>query len=114
MAYATIQDIEAGPGEPGEYHINIMHLITPETQHSMHYWAFIGCDFGTDDPSIGDALRAAALKAFDEDREALEWIDKMNRKENWPSHDEASFASDRGSPRRCHDGGWRFIAPECG
>ena len=63
----------------------------------MHYWAFIGHDFRTDDASIGDALRAAALKAFHEDREVLEWIDEMNRKEGWPAVKEASFASDRGS-----------------
>lgn len=96
-AQAVIEDIEAGPHEQRDYHINILHLITPETQHSMHYWAFIGHDFRIDDPSIGDALRTSALKAFNEDREALEWIDEMNRKEGWPAVQEASFASDRGS-----------------
>lgn len=96
-ARAVIEDIEAGPGQQSEYHINILHLITPETQHTMHYWAFIGHDFCIDDASIGDALRTAALRAFHEDREALEWIDEMNRKEGWPVFKEASFASDRGS-----------------
>jgi vanillate O-demethylase monooxygenase subunit len=97
VAYATIEDLDAAPGEQRDYHVNILHLVTPETQHTMHYWAFIGHDFRTDDSSIADALRSAALKAFDEDREALEWIDVMNRKEGWPKVEEASFASDRGS-----------------
>lgn len=96
-AQAAIEDIEAGSDEQRDYRINILHLITPETQHTMHYWAFIGHDFRVEDASVGDALRTSALKAFNEDREALEWIDEMNRKEEWPTFKEASFASDRGS-----------------
>jgi len=96
-AVATIEDIEAGPGERRSYQIQILHLVTPETQHAMHYWAFIGHDFALDDPAVGEALLAASLRAFHEDREALEWTAELNRREGWPAFKEASFASDRGS-----------------
>ena len=71
--------------------------MTPEAQHSFHYWAFAGRNFELADQSITKWLLDSTIKAFHEDREALEWIEEMDAKEGRPDVVEASFASDRGS-----------------
>lgn len=96
IATSSIEVLNSGPGGQRHYHLNILHIITPETQNSLTNWAFIGHDFALDDSQVGDALIASALKAFDEDRNALEWIHEINQGEGWPESREASFASDRG------------------
>ena len=64
----------------------------------MHYWAFISRDFALNDAEITAQQIAGALKAFNEDRDALEWIEELDTKEGRHSRlTEASFSSDRGS-----------------
>ena len=96
-AFIHIEDIEAAQDEQRKYHVNIVHLMTPETQHSFHYWAFAGRNFELAEQSITKWLLDSTIKAFHEDREALEWIEEMDAKEGRPDVVEASFASDRGS-----------------
>ena len=98
VAYTSIEDLEASNEQRRLYRVNILHLMTPERQRSMHYWAFISRDFALDDAEITAQQIDGALKAFNEDREALEWIEELDTKEGRPSRQsEASFSSDRGS-----------------
>ena len=97
VAYTHIEDVAAAADEKRKYHVNILHLITPETQHSMHYWAFISRDFALQDVGVSKWLTDSVMQAFNEDREALEWIDEMDTQEGRPAQVEASFSSDRGS-----------------
>ena len=98
IAYTSIEDLEAESDGRRQYRVNILHLMTPERQRSMHYWAFISRDFALKDAEITAQQIAGALKAFNEDRDALEWIEELDTKEGRPSRlTEASFSSDRGS-----------------
>ncbi|MEO7241841.1 MAG: aromatic ring-hydroxylating dioxygenase subunit alpha [Variovorax sp.] len=98
VAFTSIEDLEAEAGQRRVYGANILHLITPETQHSLHYWAFLSRDYALEDEGVTQGLVASAIKAFHEDREALEWIEELDAMEGRPPRaHEASFASDRGS-----------------
>ena len=92
-AYIYIEDIAAGTDERRKYDVKVLHLLTPETQHTMHYWAFTGRNFALGDASVTKWMVDSSFKAFHEDREALEWIDEMDSKEGRPAHFEASFSS---------------------
>lgn len=95
-AEGSIEVPSEGPHPARLHRFRFLHLITPETQHSLHNWAFIGHDFAIDDPRIGASMLADSLKAFQEDREALQWIHELEVREGWPAVRQASFASDRG------------------
>jgi vanillate O-demethylase monooxygenase subunit len=95
VAFASIQNLEAADGERSDYHVNILHLLTPESQDTVHYFWFISRDFAFDDPSAGKWLKDSAMKAFQEDKDALEWIAALVRRESGRQFTEASFASDR-------------------
>jgi vanillate O-demethylase monooxygenase subunit len=95
VAFASIRNLEAQSGERTDYRVNILHLLTPETGDSVHYFWFISRDFALDDPAAGKWLKDSATKAFEEDKDALEWIAALVRKEEHRPFTEASFTSDR-------------------
>jgi phenylpropionate dioxygenase-like ring-hydroxylating dioxygenase large terminal subunit len=95
VAFASIKNLEAAEGERSDYHVNILHLLTPQTQDSVHYFWFISRDFRLDDVSAGKWLKDSAVKAFQEDKDALEWTSALIQRESRRPFTEASFASDR-------------------
>jgi phenylpropionate dioxygenase-like ring-hydroxylating dioxygenase large terminal subunit len=94
VAHAKIVDLEAAPGQASEYRVNITHLFTPETQGSIHYWWFNSRDFGLDDQAASAYLVEASNKAYQEDVEALGWIQQEVEKDEGPVA-ELSFGPDR-------------------
>ncbi|HSI60991.1 MAG TPA: aromatic ring-hydroxylating dioxygenase subunit alpha [Ideonella sp.] len=73
-AFAKIVDLAPEPGALSEYRFNITHLITPETQGSIHYWWFNSRSFKLDDEAADRFLFDASVQAYLEDVEALQWI----------------------------------------
>jgi phenylpropionate dioxygenase-like ring-hydroxylating dioxygenase large terminal subunit len=94
IAHAKIVNLEPAPGELVDYLVNITHLFTPETQGSIHYWWFNSRNFGLDDEAASKYLIDASNKAYQEDVDALTWIQAEVEKESEPI-EELSFGPDR-------------------
>ncbi len=97
MAHIEIEDTAAAASERRHYRVKVFHFLTPETQHSVHYHAYLTRDYALGDPGVTSWLLDSAAKAFHEDKDALEWIEQMNLAEGRPPVKLASFATDRGS-----------------
>lgn len=93
-AFAKIIDHKPAAGRPGEYKFNITHLITPETQGSIHYWWFNSRNFKLDDPAADKVLYEASTQAYIEDVDALQWILEVVQKDDQPQFD-LNFAPDK-------------------
>ncbi len=94
VAFAKIVDPQPGPGQLSEYRFNITHLITPETQSSIHYWWFNSRNFKLDDAEADRFLQEASMKAYLEDVEALEAILAIVQQDVEPQFD-LNFAPDK-------------------
>jgi phenylpropionate dioxygenase-like ring-hydroxylating dioxygenase large terminal subunit len=94
IAHAKIVNLEPREGELAEYRINIVHFFTPEQQGSIHYWWFNSRDFGLDDAGASQYLTETSNRAYQEDVDALGWIQTELEKEAEPP-EELSFAPDR-------------------
>jgi len=94
VAFAQILDPAPDGDAPGRYRFNITHLITPETQHTLHYWWFNTRDFKLDDAEADRHLQTASEQAYLEDVDALEWISDVVRKDAEPQFD-LNFAPDK-------------------
>lgn len=94
VAFAQILDPAPDAGAPGRYRFNITHLITPETNHTLHYWWFNTRDFKLGDAQADHHLQTASEQAYLEDVDALEWISEVVRKDAEPQFD-LNFAPDK-------------------
>lgn len=94
VAHAKIVNLAPRDGEKAEYLVNIAHFFTPETQGSIHYWWFNSRDFGQDDEQASQYLTDASNQAYQEDVDALTWIQAEVEKESGPL-EELSFGPDR-------------------
>jgi len=94
VAFAQILDPAPDGDAPGRYRFNITHLITPETQHTLHYWWFNTRDFKLDDAEADRHLQTASEQAYLEDVDALEWISDVVRKDAEAQFD-LNFAPDK-------------------
>ncbi|HEY8611998.1 MAG TPA: aromatic ring-hydroxylating dioxygenase subunit alpha, partial [Roseomonas sp.] len=94
VAFARILDRGPPAGAPAARHVNITHLFTPETQHTLHYWWFNSRDFALDDESASAFFLEASSQAYQEDVDALAWISEIVQTEK-PGYREFSFRSDR-------------------
>ena len=74
VAKARITQRDGSAEDGREFRVNITHLFTPQTQHSIHYWWFNSRDFYLDDENASRFLHDASAKAYYEDVEALQWI----------------------------------------
>lgn len=94
VAHATIEDLEGGVGGRAEFHFQILHMFTPETATSTHYFWANARDVAIDDEPLSQASRTRAVNTFLEDVEALEAIEEI-----WTVEDEdfqeISVAGDR-------------------
>nr|WP_314466795.1 aromatic ring-hydroxylating dioxygenase subunit alpha [uncultured Novosphingobium sp.] len=93
-AYASVTDNADASGAPKKYRFNITHLITPETQTSLHYWWFNSRDRKLEDEQADAFLRTASEKAYLEDVDALEWIAQTVAQDAEPQFD-LNFAPDK-------------------
>lgn len=94
IAHAKIVNLEPQAGELAEYRVNIVHFFTPEQQGSIHYWWFNSRDFALDDESASEYLTATSNQAYQEDVDALGWIQQELEKES-EAPEELSFGPDR-------------------
>lgn len=95
LTHSNIHDPAPEPGRPGSYAFKVIHFITPETQHSTHnFWA-VARDFRLGDPAIPAHTHKSFKKAFQEDLEALDWIETLQKEEGL-EFGEIHLASDRG------------------
>lgn len=94
VAFAQILDAAPDAGKPGRYRFNITHLITPETQHTLHYWWFNSRDFKHEDAEADTFLQEASTQAYLEDVDALEWISQTVQQDAEPQFD-LSFGPDK-------------------
>ncbi|BBF72018.1 aromatic ring-hydroxylating dioxygenase subunit alpha [Sphingomonas bisphenolicum] len=92
-AFASVVDRTGAEG-PETYRFNITHLITPETNESIHYWWFNSRDRRLDDPTADEFLLVASEQAYLEDVEALEWILEAVTTDVEPQFD-LNFAPDK-------------------
>jgi vanillate O-demethylase monooxygenase subunit len=57
--------------------LNFIHLLTPETETTTHYWAMLTRDFRIDDDAYDRQLAELEVAVIAQDREALEKIEAM-------------------------------------
>ncbi|TPG48218.1 aromatic ring-hydroxylating dioxygenase subunit alpha [Sphingomonas glacialis] len=93
-AYASVVDRADASGEPKTYRFNITHLLTPETNGTIHYWWFNTRDERLDDAEADAFLLAASEAAYLEDVDALEWISEVITSDIEPQFD-LNFAADK-------------------
>lgn len=77
IAHATIEDLEGGVEGRTEFHFKIMHMFTPESLTSAHYFWANARDVAIHDEVLSEAGRARAVATFLEDVEALEDIELL-------------------------------------
>ena len=94
-AVLTITDREAADPMHAAHHVYTLHFLTPESQESMHYWWFSVRDFALESAATSSMISQAIRKAFLEDKEALDAISDIRRRDQRRHFAEHSFASDR-------------------
>jgi phenylpropionate dioxygenase-like ring-hydroxylating dioxygenase large terminal subunit len=94
-AHTTITDLAARADGTRDYDLRIYHFITPESHHTTHYWWHLMRDFTIDSDEVTAMLHSGIAKAFEEDRQALEWISELARGDRTRQFRELSFPSDR-------------------
>ncbi|HCT4792730.1 TPA: hypothetical protein OTY80_004872 [Klebsiella variicola] len=94
VAYARIVDITKYHGSEETYRFNILHIFTPETNGSIHYWWFCSRNFDLENEETDKHLYESSQKAYTEDVDALEWILDVVRNDPEKQFD-LNFAPDR-------------------
>lgn len=95
LTESIVEDPDDPTSPSKRFRFRIIHLITPETQRTTHnFWA-IARDFSQENPAIDAHLRVCAARAFQEDLDALGWIQSSLDREG-AGPDEIHLASDRG------------------
>lgn len=61
-------------GSPREnaHVMHVLHLVTPETEHSSHYFWAVVRNFDLEDDALTETIRTAIGATFDEDKEIVE------------------------------------------
>ncbi|WP_298283205.1 aromatic ring-hydroxylating dioxygenase subunit alpha [Acidocella sp.] len=94
VAFARLTDIDR-PGETKrEWRFNITHLITPETNNSLHYWWFCSRNTRLEDKAVDRFMYEGSNQAYTEDVEALQWITETILQDETPQLD-LNFAPDK-------------------
>jgi phenylpropionate dioxygenase-like ring-hydroxylating dioxygenase large terminal subunit len=93
-AFARIVDPQPAPGKLGEFRFNITHLVTPETNDSIHYWWFNSRDFKLHDAEADTYMYEMSTKAYLEDVDALEAILQVVKTDEEPQFD-LNFGPDK-------------------
>jgi len=94
VAHATIEDLEGGVGGRTDFHLEILHMFTPESATSTHYFWASARDVRIDDEALSEAGRKRTVSVFLEDADALERIEEIWTRED-DDFQEISVAGDR-------------------
>lgn len=92
-----IVNLEAAPGERTTFTNRMVHLVTPESPDRTHYWWATGADLEEVPQDVREQLYADVMRAFNEDKEFLEGIQRVIRQD--PRHldvREVTFQGDLG------------------
>lgn len=73
---SRIVDRQPQPGQPSEYFMRFLHLTTPETPTSMHYWWVMGRDHARNPEALA-AITDVTHRGFEEDRVMLEALQRQ-------------------------------------
>ncbi len=76
--------------------IRPLHLLTPETEHSTHYFWGVPRNFRLDDAELTVQLQKGVAHTFDEDRDFLEIQDRCLQAEGMPSIPQTAVKVDVG------------------
>ena len=95
MHYAEVKvtDSSDPPRRMARY---IAHCMTPETAAKTHYYWAISRDCGLDSQEIDDEIKLRSNQTFQEDRRALEEIERIAARDRRPSFREMIVTSDSG------------------
>ncbi|MDE0538140.1 MAG: aromatic ring-hydroxylating dioxygenase subunit alpha [Rhodospirillales bacterium] len=80
-----------------EYQPHILHFITPETQYTSLYWWIFARDFTPRDAELDAFYSDATSKVFEEDKDAIEWIEDQWARDDRPGYREKHVPSDEGA-----------------
>ncbi|MBL8549449.1 MAG: Rieske 2Fe-2S domain-containing protein [Hyphomonadaceae bacterium] len=92
------QAILTDSSDPPQTHIrHIVHIMTPETLKTTHYFWAIARDKAIDDPAVDKESLMFADKAFMEDKVALEEIEEVIARDKRPDFREKIISTDEGA-----------------
>lgn len=82
------------PKDQALYRARIVHLMTPETRRSTHYWFCHARDFEVEDHAYTETVKAKVYAAFMEDMEAVRMVQELHDTDQHP-YREVHFAGDK-------------------
>lgn len=97
IAHAHISITAPTPGERQDYHVEVLHALTPETGTSTHYFWAQARDYAQSDKDVDTFTHAALTEAFDEDVVAVEAIEKTFDADATPDFWEMNIDADKAS-----------------
>ncbi|MDG2034622.1 MAG: hypothetical protein P8J29_11835, partial [Rhodospirillales bacterium] len=77
----------------------ILHFITPETQYTSLYWWIFARDFSPRNKKLDQIYSRVTRTVFEEDKDAIEWIEDQWARDNRPNFRENHVPSDEGAVR---------------
>ena len=92
--YAPISVGDAGSGDREVYEQFIMHLLTPETKSTCHYWWAISNNYALENDAYYELVKAVATKGFQEDVGACGSIQALLESDS-TDFDELATSEDR-------------------
>jgi phenylpropionate dioxygenase-like ring-hydroxylating dioxygenase large terminal subunit len=98
VAHARIENPAPQTNERSNYRVNIVHAFTPEHQGTIHYWWFNSRDFALQDAGSSDYLWQSSMRAYQEDVDALTWIQQnydLEHQQSGRAPHELSFRPDK-------------------
>jgi phenylpropionate dioxygenase-like ring-hydroxylating dioxygenase large terminal subunit len=90
-----LRNLTASEGQRRDFHLKTAHILTPESQHSLHYHFTVVRDFALEDAEMTRSLLKGVVDVFNEDISALETIARIKEGENDPDFYESSVPADR-------------------
>ena len=82
-----------------EYRPQILHFITPETQYTSLYWWCFARDFSPTNKKYDQMYSKATRAVFEEDKDAIEWIEDQWARDDRPAFRENHVPTDEGAVR---------------
>ena len=96
-ALGLFEDKEGTNNGRVEYRPSILHFITPETQYTFSYWWFFARDFSAPDSELDEWYSKTTGKVFEEDKDAIEWIEEQWATDHRPEFKEKHVPADEGA-----------------
>ena len=89
----TFRPTQCEGHEQTVYRFEIAHFITPKSQDETYYWYFHARNYCLDDAQLSDRIKATVVAAFQEDKFAIEHVQRMHEEDASPFR-ETHFKSD--------------------